>query len=99
MADENDKFYSDLQATMNDVSSKDMLIIMGDFNARVGQDQQHVIRSGVRPFKVDIENQNGTRLIDFCEINNVIISNTFFKHKSIHQTSWMHTRTKKRHID
>ena len=99
MADKSDKFYSDLQDTINDASAKDMVIIIGDLNAIVGEDQQnrqqHVIRSGVGPFTVYIENENGTRLTDFCEINNIIISNTFFKHKSMHQTSWMHPRTKK----
>jgi exonuclease III len=102
MSDENDKFYNDLQDTLNDVSTKDMIIIMGDLNARVGKDQQkrqqHVIRSGIGPFTVDIENENGTRLIDFCEINNIIISNTFFKHKLVHQTSWMHPKNKKWHM-
>jgi hypothetical protein len=60
--------------------------------------QQHVIRSGAEPFTVNIENENGTRLIDFCEMNNFIILNTFFKHKLMHQTSWMHPRTKKWHM-
>ena len=80
-----------------------MIIIMGDLNARVGQvqqrqRQQHVVRSGVGPFTVDTENENGTRLIDFCEMNDIIISNTFLKHKLVHQTSWMHPRTKKWHL-
>ena len=103
MGDESDKFYNNLQDTINDVSTKDMIIIMGDLNARVGQDQhklrpQHEIRSSVGPFTVDIENENGTKLTDFCEMNNFIISNTFLKHKLIHQTSWMHPRTKRWHM-
>jgi hypothetical protein len=102
MGEECDKFYADLQDAINNVSSNDMLIVMGDLNARVGQNQQkrqqHVIRSSVGPFTVDIENENGTRLIDFCEINNILISNTFFKHKLIHQTSWMHPRNKIWHM-
>ncbi|CAF4494719.1 unnamed protein product, partial [Rotaria sp. Silwood2] len=60
MGDECDKFYNDLQDTLNDVSTRDMVIIMGDLNARVGQDQhkhkqrqQHETRSGVGPFTVD----------------------------------------------
>jgi exonuclease III len=39
MANESDKFYSYLQDTINKVLRNDMLIIMGDLNARVGQDQ------------------------------------------------------------
>jgi exonuclease III len=102
MGDESDKFYADLQDTINNVSTNDMLIIMGDLNARVGKNQQkrqqHVIRSSVGPFTVDTETENGTRLTDFCEINNIIISNTFFKHKLVHQTSWMHPRNKIWHM-
>ena len=40
MSVENDKFYKGLQDTLNDVSKKDMIIVMGDLNARVGNDQQ-----------------------------------------------------------
>ncbi|CAF4706393.1 unnamed protein product, partial [Rotaria magnacalcarata] len=40
MANDADKFYSDLQDTINNVSTNDMLIIMGDLNARVGGNQQ-----------------------------------------------------------
>jgi len=36
-----DKFYADLQDTINNVSTNDMLIIMGDLNARVGKNQQN----------------------------------------------------------
>ena len=102
MSDESDKFYNDLQDAINDVSTKDMIIIMGDLNARVGNDQQrrhkHVLKNGIGPFTVDIENENGTKLLDFCEINNILISNTFFKHKLVHQTSWMHPKNKKWHM-
>lgn len=97
MANESDKFYSDLQDTINNVSTKDMIIIMGDLNARVGQKQQ-IAKSSVGPFTVDVGNDNGTSLTDFCEINNIILSNTFFKHKLAHQASWMHSRNKVWHM-
>jgi hypothetical protein len=103
MGDESNKFYADLQDTINGVSTNGMLIIVGDLNARVGQNQQkqrqkHVVRSSLGPFTIDIENENGARLIDFCEMNNILISNTFFKHKQMHQTSWMHPRNKTWHM-
>lgn len=97
--EECDKFYSDLQDTIKNVPTNDMIIIIGDLNARVGQNQlQTTERSSVGPFTVDVENENGVRLVDFCEMNNLILSNTFFNHKTIHQTSWMHPRNKKWHI-
>ncbi|CAF4710673.1 unnamed protein product, partial [Rotaria sp. Silwood2] len=39
MADNSEKFYTDLQETMDGISKKDMIILMGDFNARVSQPQ------------------------------------------------------------
>ncbi|XP_031636066.1 uncharacterized protein LOC116348960 [Contarinia nasturtii] len=33
-------------------------------------------------------NNNGKRLLDFCQSSGLIISNTFFKHKKIHTYSW-----------
>ena len=89
---------NDLQDTVNDVSTKDMIIIMGDLNARFKQIQQHEVRSEVGPFTMNTENENRTRLIDFGEMNNIISSNTFFKYKLVHQPSWMRPRTKKWHL-
>ncbi len=40
MSDESDKFYADLQDTINDVPANDMLVIRGDLSARVGKNQQ-----------------------------------------------------------
>ncbi|CAF2156373.1 unnamed protein product [Rotaria magnacalcarata] len=42
MANDADKFYSDLQDTINNVSTNDMRIIMGDLNARVGGNHQQL---------------------------------------------------------
>ncbi|CAF1538999.1 unnamed protein product [Rotaria magnacalcarata] len=99
MANDADKFYSDLQDTINNVSTNDMLIIMGDLNARVGGNQQQLSSTNsVGPFTVDVENENGARLVDLCEINNIIVLNTFFQHKLLHQTSWMHPGNKIWHM-
>ncbi|CAF3888152.1 unnamed protein product [Rotaria magnacalcarata] len=54
MANDTDKFYSDLQDTINNVSINDMLIIMGDLNGRVGGNQQQLASTNsVGPFTVD----------------------------------------------
>ena len=99
MADASEQFYNDLQDTIDRVSTKDMLLIMGDFNARLGgNQQQQFLNYVVGPFIVDKENENGTKLIEFCSINNIIVSNTFFQHKLVHQTSWMHPGTKVWHM-
>ena len=93
-----DSFYSDLQRTIDKVPSGDMLLILGDLNARVSKRQHHAGSSVVGPHAVDQLNENGQRLTDFCAHNDLIISNTFFKHKRVHQTTWMHPGTKEWHM-
>ena len=93
-----DPFYADLQATINKVPKSDMFLIIGDFNARVGQEQHRTSRNVVGPHAVDTINDNGERLADFCAINNLIICNTFFQHKPVHQKSWMHPGSKTWHM-
>ncbi|CAM4953288.1 unnamed protein product [Rotaria socialis] len=92
MNDDSQKFYNDLQDVINQIPTEDMYIIMGDFNARVGwnNQQQQNLSNSIGPYTVDITNENGEKLIDLSTINNLIITNTFFKHKLVHQTSWMH---------
>ncbi|CAF2118850.1 unnamed protein product [Rotaria magnacalcarata] len=99
MANDADKFYSDLQDTINNVSTNDMHIIMGDLNARMGGNQQQLSSTNsVEPFIADVEYENGARLVDLCEINNIIVSNTFFQQKLLHQTSWMRPGNKIWHM-
>ena len=58
---------------------------MGDLNARIGRNQQRKTETtSVRTFTVDVENENRLRLIDLCDLNNMIITNAFFNHKEIH---------------
>ena len=97
-ADAADVFYIDLQRTLDKTPTNDMILIMGDFNARIGKQQHQTISSVVGPHAVDHLNENGKRLVDFCSHNDFIITNTFFQHKAVHQTSWMHPGNKKWHM-
>lgn len=57
---------------------------MGDFNARIGNDLKG--REGVIGiWGESIKNNNGERLIEFCIQNDMIIQNSFFKHKDCHK--------------
>ena len=33
-------------------------------------------------------NSNGERLIDFCKVNNLVITGTIFPHKDSHKNTW-----------
>ncbi|CAM4752602.1 unnamed protein product, partial [Rotaria magnacalcarata] len=93
-----DEFYKTLQATIDKTHKSDMIMIMGDFNARVGVEQANTAGGTVGNHTIDKQNQNGRRLVDFCLFNSFIITNTFFPHKAVHQGTWMHPKTKQWHM-
>jgi endonuclease/exonuclease/phosphatase family metal-dependent hydrolase len=93
-----DEFYKALQSSIDKTNKGDIILIMGDFNARVGLEQASSAQSVVGKHTVDKQNQNGRRLVDFCLFNEFVITNTFFPHKSVHQTTWMHPKTKQWHM-
>ncbi|XP_065565738.1 uncharacterized protein LOC136030597 [Artemia franciscana] len=78
-----DKFYADLQLTLNKIPRKDILVIGGDFNARIGtrlNDSEWAIGSqGLGNYRI-----NGVRLIMFAMLNSLSVANAWFKHKPCH---------------
>jgi hypothetical protein len=83
-----DEFYNDLQDTLQGVSSHDMLMVIGDFNAKVGQNWQSW-NGVIGKFGIGSENDRGERLLQFCQSNNLVITNTMFKQtKPQRQWTW-----------
>ena len=71
-------FYNDLQQFINKTPKKDCIVLMGDFNAKVGTRNSH--DAGViGKFGMGERNERGERLVDFCSLNNLYITNTRFK--------------------
>ena len=64
-----------------------MVIVLGDFNPRVGTDTD-TWHNVLGPHGVGNINGNGQRLLDFCATNSLLISNTWFRHKFLHQCTW-----------
>ena len=86
---EKETFYTELQRTINKIRTADRhLIIMGDWNSRVGNNKQ--LGNGVLGnFGGEgTINNNGERMLEFCIENQLIIGNSFFKHKNIHQITF-----------
>ena len=80
-------FYDQLQSTLSSVPSSDLLVIMGDFNARVGSDCSSW-NSVMGPHGIGDCNENGQQLLDFQASNHMLVSNTWFQHKLLHQATW-----------
>ena len=75
--DEVEWFYEDLQDLLELTPKKDVLFILGDWNAKVGSQEN---LSGVTDkFGLGVQNEVGQRLIEFCQENALVIANTLFQ--------------------
>ena len=88
-ADEEEKetFYLQLQSVIRKVSSHDMLIVGGDFNAKIGSDNSQ-FESCMGKFGLGEMNENGLLLADFCQENSLVIGGSLFRHKDVHKYTW-----------
>lgn len=90
-----DEFWEKLQTTLD--NSKGKIYILGDLNARVGRNNSG-IEDILGIFGEPTINSNGKRLLDFCRINNLIVSNSFFEHKDIHKYTRVEPSRKEKSI-
>ena len=74
-----ERFYEDLQVLLELTPKKGVLFIIGDWNAKVGNQE---IPRVTGKFGLGVQNEAGQRLIEFCQEIALVIANTFFqKHK------------------
>uniref|UniRef100_A0A4W2EJA6 Endonuclease/exonuclease/phosphatase domain-containing protein n=1 Tax=Bos indicus x Bos taurus TaxID=30522 RepID=A0A4W2EJA6_BOBOX len=73
-----ERFYEDLQDLLELTPKKDVLFIIGDWNAKVGSQETPGVTG---KFGLGIRNEAGQRLIEFCQENALVIANTLFQHK------------------
>ena len=71
-----EQFYEDLQDLLELTSKKDVLFILGDWNAKVGSQETPGVTG---KFGLGIQNEAGQRLMEFCQENALIIANTLFQ--------------------
>jgi len=69
-------FYEDLQDLLELTPKKDVLFIIGDWNAKVGSQE---IPGVTGKFGLGKQNEAGQRLIEFCQENALVIANTLFQ--------------------
>ena len=85
--EEKDDFYSLLQRETERLPCHDLVIIIGDLNAKVGCDNTYYQRE-MGKHGCGVMNENGSRLADFCALHNLIIGGTLFQHREIHKLTW-----------
>ena len=70
-----EQFYEDLQDLLELTLKKDVLFIIGDWNAKVGSQE---IPEVTGKFDLGVQNEAGQRLTEFCQENELFIANILF---------------------
>ena len=94
------EFFAELHHTLDAIDKEDVLLLVSDFNARVGSSTEGVVPhwEGVRGHHgIGRENEAGKELLSFCALNKLAIMNTFFEKRSIYKYTWQHPGSKKWH--
>ena len=107
------QFREELQSVMDSASASDVLLMLGDFNARVGSNRlvsrtpsrfDGVANDGalwgraLGPFGLGACNQAGEDLLMFCNSNELSIMNTNYKKKESRRGTWTHPATRQSHL-
>ena len=71
-----EQFYEDLQDLLELTPQKEVLFILGDWNAKVGSQETPGVAG---KFGLGVQNEAGQRLIEFCQENAQVIANTLFQ--------------------
>ena len=78
-------FYEDLQDLVELTPKKDVLFIIGDWNAKVGSQEIPAVTGRLG---LGVQNEAGQRLIEFCPENTWVIANTLFQQHKRRLYTW-----------
>ena len=80
-----ERFYEDLQDLLELILKKDVLFIIGDWNAKVGSQETPGVTG---KFGLGMQTEAGQRLIEFCQENALVIANTLFQQHKRRLYTW-----------
>ena len=78
-------FYEDLQDLLELTPKKDVLLIIGDFDAKVGSQE---IPGGTGILGLGVQSEAGQRLTEFFQENSLVIANTLFQQHRRRRYTW-----------
>ena len=81
-----EQFYEDLQDLLELTPKKDALIIIGDWNAKVGSQETPGVTDR---FGLEVQNEAGQRLTEFCQENALVMANILFQQHKRRLYTWM----------
>ena len=78
-------FYEDVQDLLELTPPKYVLFIITDWNAKVGSQETPGVTG---KFGLEVQNEAGQRLIEFCQENAPVIANTLFQQHKRRLYTW-----------
>ena len=78
-------FCEDQQDLLELTPKKDVLFIVGDWNAKAGSQETPGIAGR---FGLGVQNEAGQRLVEFCKENTLVIANTLFQQHKRRLYTW-----------
>ena len=82
---EAEQFYEDLQDLLELIPPKDVIFTIGDWNAKI---ESQEIPGVAGKFGLTVQNEAGQRLIEFCQANALVITNTLFQQHKRRLYTW-----------
>ena len=82
---EGEQYYEELQDLLELTPQKDVLFLIGDWNAKVGNQE---IPGATAKFGFGAQNEAGQRIIEFCQENALVIANTLFQQHKRRLYTW-----------
>ena len=91
--EEIEKFYDQLEEILRRQKGTDYVVVMGDMNAVVGEGREGSV---VEEFGLGKRNERGERLIEFCNSNKMMVTNTWFQQEKRRRYTWKNPGARKR---
>jgi hypothetical protein len=80
-----EEFYRNLQSVLNEIPRKDVLILMEDWNSKIGKGEE---TETVGKYGLENRNEEGGRLLEFCGENALFLANTYFEQPEWRLYTW-----------
>ena len=84
---EKEAFYAKLEKEFDSRPQRDVKIVIGDMNARIGREEMYKPVIGPNSLHT-VTNNNGQRCINFAASRGMVVRSTFFPRKNIHKVTW-----------
>ena len=83
-----EELYDQLENVIDQTPKKGILVVQGDWNAKMGTDARESLQGICRPFCNDDTKKRGLRPLEFAIFNDLALANTFGHHKASRRRTW-----------